>query len=136
MIALVDTNVVLDVMLGRQPHLADSAAVFAAVETSMCGGLLCATTLTTIHYIAQRHIGNKACLTGITGLLAIFGVAAVNQTVLRAAIAGGMADFEDGVLHAAAIHAGAHCIVTRNVDDFIPAEIPVYTPAQFIASLA
>ena len=35
MIALVDTNVVLDVMLGREPHLSDSAAVLAAVVASL-----------------------------------------------------------------------------------------------------
>jgi len=52
--ALVDTNVVLDIMLGRQPHLSDSAAVFAAVETARCGGLRCAPTVSTIHYIADQ----------------------------------------------------------------------------------
>lgn len=47
-----------------------------------------------------------------------------------------MADFEDAVLHEAAIQAGADCIVTRNIDDFGLAMIPVYTPAQFLAALA
>ncbi len=136
MIALVDTNVVLDVMLGREPHLSDSAAVLAAVETAQCGGLLCATTVTTIHYIAERQIGSQASLTRIAELMSIFGVAAVNQAVLGSAIGRGMADFEDAVLHEAALQAGAHCIVTRNVDDFSLAEIPVYKPAQFIAALA
>jgi len=135
-IALVDTNVVLDVMLGREPHLSNSAAVLAAVETAQCGGLLCATTVTTIHYIAERQIGNQASLARIAELMSIFGVAAVNQAVLGAAIGRGMADFEDAVLHEAALQAGAHCIVTRNVDDFSLAEIPVYNPVQFIAALA
>ena len=136
MIALVDTNVVLDVMLGREPHLSDSAAVLAVVETARCRGLLCATTLTTIHYIAERQIGSPASLARITGLMSIFGVAAVNQAVLGAAVKRGMADFEDAVLHEAALQAGASCIVTRNIDDFSLAEIPVYTPAQFIEALA
>ena len=136
MIALVDSNVVLDVMLGREPHLSDSAAVLAAVETAQCGGLLCATTVTTIHYIAERQIGSQASLARIAELMSIFGVAAVNQAVVGAAIERGMADFEDAVLHEAALQAGAHCIVTRNVGDFILAEIPVYNPAQFLAALA
>jgi hypothetical protein len=68
--------------------------------------------------------------------MSIFGVAAVNQAVLGSAIERGMADFEDSVLHEAALQAGAHCIVTRNVDDFNLAEIPVYNPAQFIEALA
>ena len=55
MIALVDTNVVLDVMLWREPHLAASSAMLAAVETGRCRGLLCATPVTTIHHIAERQ---------------------------------------------------------------------------------
>jgi len=69
MTALVDTNVVLDVMLGREPHLADSAAVLSAVEKASCGGLLCATTVTTIHYIAERQIGSRASLAHLSGLM-------------------------------------------------------------------
>ena len=135
MIALIDTNVVLDVMLGREPHLIDSAAVLAAVETDHCGGLLCATTVTTLYYIAERQIGSQATLARIADLMSIFGVAGVNQAVLGSAIERGMADFEDAVLHEAALQAGAQCIVTRNIEDFSLATIPVYTPAQFIAAL-
>ncbi|GAA5484437.1 PIN domain-containing protein [Haloferula sargassicola] len=135
MIALVDTNVVLDVMLGREPHLQASAGVLSAVETGRCQGLLCATTLTTIHYIAARHLGDKASLSKLGSLMSIFGVAAVNQAVIRSALTRDMPDFEDAVLHEAALQAGAQCIVTRNLDDFTKADIPVYRPEQFLAAL-
>lgn len=134
MIALVDTNVVLDVMLGREPHLGDSSAVLAMVETGRCRGLLCATTITTIHYLATRQIGPQASLRRIAELMTIFQVAAVNQAVLRAAIARGLPDFEDAVLHEAALQAGSQCIVSRNVRDFSFSEIPVFTPGQFLSS--
>jgi predicted nucleic acid-binding protein len=136
MTALVDTNVVLDVMLGRVSHLADSAAVLSAVERAACGGLLCATTITTIHFIAERQIGSHASRAHLARLLSIFGVAAVNQAVLASAIQLAMADFEDAVLHEAAVQARADCIVTRNIADFKLATLPVYTPAQFLAALA
>ena len=135
MIALVDTNVVLDVMLARQPHLAGSAAVLASVETGRCQGLLCATTVTTIHYIAERQIGNRESLARITRLMSVFAIAPINQAVLSAAISRPIADFEDAVLHEAAWLAGADCIVTRNIGDFGAAVIPVYAPAQFLAAL-
>ena len=135
MIALVDTNVILDVMLGREPFARDSAAVLAAVETSRCRGLLCASTVTTIHYIARRQIGTQASLARISDLLAIFEVGVVNRGVLESAIEKDMPDFEDAVLHDTAVQAGANCIVTRNVADFRRSEILVYTPPQFIEAL-
>ena len=97
-------------MLDRKPHAAASAAVLAAIETSRCQGLLCATTITTIHYIAGRQIGNPASLVRIAELLSIFGIAPVNQAVLGSAIMRDMPDFEDAVLHDAALQAGANCI--------------------------
>lgn len=136
MIALVDTNVVLDVMLGREPHLSGSCAVLAAIETGRCQGLLCATTITTIYYIAQRQIGHQASLGRISELMSTFGIAPVNQGVLGSAISRVMRDFEDAVLHEAALQAGAHCIVTRNINDFGLGEIPVYNPEQFIGAIA
>ncbi len=136
MIALVDTNVVLDVLLKREAFVADSAVVLAAVETSRCSGLLCATTITTIHYIARRHLGTHGSSEKIVELMSIFGIAPVNQAVLKNSLSHRISDFEDAVLHESALQAGADCIVTRNVRDFRKAKILVYTPAQFIQSIA
>ena len=51
--ALVDTNVILDVLLKREPHFAASAAVMASIEMGHFQGGLCAITVTTIHYLAE-----------------------------------------------------------------------------------
>lgn len=135
MTALVDTNVVLDVMLNRKPFVSDSASVIAAVERSECRGLLCATTITTIHYLARRQIGTAGSLKVIKNLLSVFEIAAVNRTVVDAALERGMPDFEDSILHESALVSGANCIVTRNIDDFKAATIPIYTPTQFLQML-
>lgn len=92
--------------------------------------------LRTIYYIAPRQIGDWASLTWIAEVMSILGIAAVNQRVLAYSIVRGMPDFEDAVLHEAALQAEAHCIVTQNVTDFGKAENPVYTPGQFLAALA
>lgn len=136
MIALVDTNVVLDVLLDRAPFALASASVLAGIESSRAQGLLCATTVTTIQYIAERSIGAAASRLRIGNLLAVFGVAPVNGAALEAAIASPIKDFEDAVLHESAIRAGADCIVTRNTVDFSLSQIPVYTPAQAVQAMA
>ena len=136
MIALVDTNVVLDVMLDRSPFALASASVLAGIESSRAQGLLCATTITTIHYIAQRSLGATASRLRIGDLMIVFGVAPVNGAVIEAAIASPIKDFEDAVLHEAAVRAGADCIVTRNTVDFSRSRLPVYTAAQAVQAMA
>ena len=59
--ALFDTNVVLDVLLNREPHAQASAQALALVERGEVQGFLCATTVTTVHSIAAKMLSaNRA----------------------------------------------------------------------------
>lgn len=129
---LVDTNVILDVLLNRAPFVDNSSEIMGLVERRKYKGMLCATTLTTIHYLACKSIGKKHGHEAIRTLLQIYHVAPVNQKVLTLALSSTFRDFEDGVLHAAAIQAGAEAIITRNIKDFTKAELPVFTPEEFL----
>lgn len=104
------------------------------IESGQKQGLVCADTLTTIHYVARKQLGTKASLAKVRELLKIFGVAPVTGTVISSALDLEFGDFEDAVLHESARLSGANCIVTRNVQDFRKALIPIYTPVQFLAA--
>ena len=132
---LFDTNVVLDLLLAREPHLEPAIRLFSLVDRGAIAGVLCATTLTTIHHIASRTVGPEDVARHLSELLEMFEVAAVDASVLRDAIALPFADFEDAVLHEAARHAGAQAIVTRNLKDFSEAELPVFEPLELLAAL-
>lgn len=133
---MLDTNIVLDVMLARQPFVQDSAKIMAAVETGHFEGYLCATTITTIHYLAARSLGRKAAEQQITNLLKIFHIAPVTAAVLSSALQLKSRDYEDAVLLEAARGVTAEAIVTRNPSDFPKTtEVAVHTPADIIQIL-
>ena len=129
---LFDTNVILDVLLDREPFSMDTALLLSHVERSEITGFLCATTVTTIHYLLTKALGYQAALRHITSLLSLFSVAPVNRMVLENAIAAQFNDFEDAVLFEAASHAGAKYIVTRNIADFKNSTLPVFSPREFV----
>ena len=54
---LMDTNVILDVLFEREPFVAHSSSIMGRVERRTLNGILCATTLTTIHYLTCKTIG-------------------------------------------------------------------------------
>jgi predicted nucleic acid-binding protein len=132
---LVDTNVVLDVLLQRQPHATDSTALLAAIERGELSGLLGATSVTTNHYLVTKSVGAGRARKHVSTLLELFGVAPVTEQVLRRALDADFVDYEDAVLHEAAAAAGADAIVTRNAADFRRARLPVYDPAKLLALL-
>jgi predicted nucleic acid-binding protein len=133
---LIDTNVVLDVLLERKPHLAASAAVWDAIESGSTEGYLAAHAITTIHYLAAKQLGARRAKRVIASLLRVFRVGAVDGDVLRNALQHETQDFEDAVSTAAAEAASCEAIVTRDTRGFRVAALPVLTPEAAAPLLA
>lgn len=130
-----DTNVILDVLLARDPFVEASARVFDANVRDRVSGLLGATTVTTLFYLVSTARDADSAHNQVRELLSLFEIAPVNRRVLEAAATSPFADFEDAVLHEAARVAGSDGIVTRNASDFARATLPVYTPSELLSAL-
>lgn len=131
---LFDTNVILDLMLGR-PHGEVAGSLVAAVERERVAGLLCATSVTTVDYLVARATGRDNAKLVVRTLLRIFEIAAVTRAVLESALEMPFPDYEDAVLHEAARGADAEGIVTRNTGDFRRAKLPIFSPEELVAAL-
>jgi len=125
---LFDTNVVLDVLLDRQPYVEASASAWAAVETGASEGMLAAHALTTIYYLVRKERGDAQARRIVSAILRVFRVAAVDEAVVQEALRLGFSDFEDAVTAAAARLAGCECIVTRDPKGFRGSQIRALTP--------
>ena len=125
---LFDTNVVLDVLLDRQPYVEASAAAWAAVETGIAEGMLAAHAVTTIHYLIGKELGGLKARRIVSAILRVFRVAAVDGAVVEEARQLPFSDFEDAVTAAAARVAGCDCIVTRDPKRFRGSAVRCLTP--------
>ena len=125
---LFDTNVVLDVLLDRQPYVEASSAAWAAVESGISEGMLAAHAVTTIHYLVRKEVGNIKARRIMTAILRVFGVAAVDGAVVQEALQLPFSDFEDAVTAAAARLAGCEYIVTRDPKGFRGSPVRPLTP--------
>jgi len=65
----------------------------------------------------------------------LFGIASVDEGALSRALDLGFADFEDAVVHEAAVASGATAIVTRDAKGLRRATLLVYTPVELLAAL-
>jgi len=131
----IDTNVVLDVLAQREPWFDDSARFLAHVEQGGATGHIAAYTLTTLHYLLARHLGQGKTAAVLIDLTAMLRVEPVDHGVLQQALALGWRDFEDAVQAVTAAQCQADYLVTRNPRDFKQSLIPVITPAEFLALL-
>lgn len=85
--ALLDLNVVLDVLLDREPHVEASAALWAYVERGDADGFLAGHTVPTLYYLASKARGRPFAERCVADVLSVFAVAPVDQAVLREALA-------------------------------------------------
>ena len=129
---LFDTNVVLDDLLDRQPFALDAAELMKHVMEGRLEGMLCATTLTTIYYIASKSRNEAYARRQVYDLVRLFEIAPVDMRVLSDAFNLDFTDYEDAVLHEAARRARAEAIVTRNERDFQNASLVIYTPGELL----
>ena len=128
---LYDTNVLLDVLLKREPYFSASAKALDAVGQGKVEGYIAGHAATTLAYLLQRHLGPIKSRAAHSELLSKMRVAPVTDTAIRQALTGTFRDFEDAVTHAVAEDAGVSVIVTRNVPDFTKGTIPAVLPEAF-----
>lgn len=133
---LVDTNIILDIFLNRQPFSQLANALLEAIAINQATGYVCASSLTDIFYIARRQTqsiskGRQA----VEMTLQLFQICLVDRSILEIAFNSELADFEDAVQIACAVAAGLDAIVTRNPNDFQTNLISVIAIADFLHQL-
>lgn len=126
----VDTNVILDVLLAREPWFPAAVNVLSEIEKGSHEGYLCPTTLTTIVYFIQKAKGADEAKRLLTHLLSIFDLTELNKNVFSSALSHAIPDYEDAVLHESARLSGMDAIVTRNLRGFRHATLLVYSPEE------
>ena len=132
---LLDTNIVLDIALGRVPYLSDSADVFKEIDNESIYAFVTATTITDIYYVAKREKGHPITIDFISNLIEIVDVIGIDREIVKASLISDFADFEDAIQSVSSRLNGIDYIITRNHKDFIKSEISAVSPKELLALL-
>ena len=130
-----DLNILLDVLQERQPFYEASSRLLAYAETKRINGWIAAHSVTTLYYMIAKDQSPDQARVVLTRLLQFLHVAAVDQSTIEQALNLPYRDFEDAVQAIAAVQIKAACLITRNVKDFQPALLPIFQPADLLATL-
>lgn len=131
---LIDTNVLMDVLVGREPFLRDSRYVVAICKERKAQGFLAAHTMTNLFYILRKYYAAEECRDILLDLLDIFSIMAIDGEKIKTALRNTrFKDFEDCLQMECGQEAAVDYIVTRNTKDFANSEIPCLTPNEACA---
>lgn len=130
---LIDTNVILDIFLKREPFFSDS---YLALRTATETGTDCyvsSSSVTDIFYILRKALQSSSMAKKyISDLMQLVSLADVLGSDIMDALASDMPDFEDAVADAIAKRTGAVCILTRNTKDFAQGTVSAITPTEYV----
>jgi predicted nucleic acid-binding protein len=135
MIVLVDTNILLDVIMRREPFRIVAERVWKLVEDGHLEGHISAISLNNIFYLARKTLGSPGALEAVREVRKVFKLVALDGQVVDAALRIARADLEDAMQAAAAARVAAQHVVTRNVPDFVPLGVSAVTGEQLLALL-
>lgn len=132
---LIDTNIIVDVALDREPFFAESDRILTFVEEAQIQGYISASTSSDLYYIIRRDRGRDWTLDFLRQLATFCQVATVDNSAISMALTCNFKDFEDAIQYSTAVVNQIDAIVTRNPRDFPVATPRMVTPNQLIQEL-
>jgi predicted nucleic acid-binding protein len=135
MVLLIDANIVLDVLLNRQPFVRDSSLICKLCETNQAKGYISTLTFANMMYIMRKELSAEKIEEVFRKLKLIFEIADFSPSILEKAVELKWSDFEDAVQCATAEQIHADYIITRNVRDFTQSKVTAFSPTELLARI-
>lgn len=125
----IDTDVIIDFLIDRQPHGMASSRIFDLCDKGLITIYTSSLCISNVHYIVKKFIGDKKAREMINDLLDLMTIIEVSEQDLRNAAQSDFKDFEDAIQHSAAQKVGEiKAIVTRNTKDYRKSKIAIFSP--------
>ncbi|MBD2601830.1 MULTISPECIES: type II toxin-antitoxin system VapC family toxin [Microcystis] len=132
---LIDTNIIIDNDLEREPFWNASEQVLSLIEKGTIAGYIAASTFSDLYYIIRKARGRDWTLTYLKQLITFCQIATVNQAAIIMAFTTNFQDFEDSIQYSTSVVNKLDAIITRNPQDFPIVTPRIITPEQLIAEL-
>jgi predicted nucleic acid-binding protein len=136
MVALIDTNVILDALIDREPFAAEAREIVTHCSQKKFLGYFAGHTIPDIFYILRKDYSSAQRKDMLMGLCRTMDVVGIDKPMLMNALANEFFDdVEDCLQSECAVSAGADYVVTRNIDDFTNSPVPAISPEKFLELL-
>ncbi len=132
---LIDTNIILDYVLERQPFHREAEEIILRVAKKDFVGYVSSITPINVYYTGRKLKGKEYTLKAVRRLLRLVEVCTVDKKVLQNAFLLDFTDYEDAVQCASAQAENLDAIITRNTKDYKNSSVKIYSPAEFVQFL-
>jgi predicted nucleic acid-binding protein len=129
-----DTDILLDFILDRQPHNQHAQRLFAAADAGKVELLVSALSFANANYVLRKFIDDKEKKEILSQIMSFVRICSLTASELHQAMSLNFTDLEDAIQYATASNNNADLIITRNVKDYSKSLIPVLNPEIFMST--
>lgn len=130
---LIDTNVLIDYLLEREPFFEAAKEVILSCADGKTKGCIAAHSISNMFFILRKDYSIKERREVLSNLCSIFDVEGIDRTKLLAGLLNeDFSDFEDCLQMECAKSYGADYIVTRNISDYVTSEVKAIEPKDYL----
>ncbi len=130
---LIDTNILADALLGRDPYYDIAYNILAMCANKKVYGYIAAHSIPNLFYILRKFMTREERREALKDICQIVKVEGIDSFKIFSALDNeDFSDFEDGLQEECAVAISADYIVTRNAKDFTLSRIPVILPDEFL----
>jgi len=128
----IDTDIVLDVALAREPFFSASKMILAMAENNIIIGNISSNCIANIYYILRKSGGDINARKFIINIVKYIAIITIDHQNVLEALKSKFSDFEDALQHYSAVENQCEYIITRNIEDYKNSKIKVVLPEEFI----
>lgn len=130
---LVDTNIIIDALTGREPFREAAEQVFLLAANQIEDMYITASSATDIYYLIRKHLHNADQAKKIMSkLYELFDILDVTSNDCREALLSKVKDYEDAVISSCADRNQMDYIVTRNIKDYESSKVKALLPDELL----
>lgn len=130
---LIDTNVLLDYLLEREPYFENAKKVIVSCVKGEVKGCIAAHSIPNMFFILRKDFTAKERKKVLTYLCSIFDVEGIDKLKLLSGLANEeFSDFEDCLQMECAKAYEADYIITRNVSDYATSQVRAIEPEDYL----
>jgi len=132
----IDTNILIDLLIKRQPAYSSVAKVFDAAFKKKDRIVISNLSIVNAHYVVKKIAGvqENDLRTALHNICSTCEIAPLNVGITIKSLVSPFKDFEDATQYYCALENSCDVIITNNEKDFKHSSLPVMNATEFLVS--
>lgn len=128
----IDTDIILDLLMKREPHYVYSSILFSLIEKKQIKGYFSSLIFSNLFYILKKSASREKAKDSLKKLSLLVEILPVDSEIIELALLSDFNDFEDSIQYYTALKNGINLLLTRNKKDYKDSVISIYTAEEYI----